>query len=485
MYIAFFNPQGNFDRLDSYWTMHPDFGGQLVYVKELAIALVSLGHQVDIFTRQIIDSRFPEFSSALDSYDKINGLRIVRIACGGLEFLPKELLWSHLDEWVDGIIDFCKSQHAFPDFVTGHYGDGGYAAYRMKQITGIPFSLTGHSLGAQKLDKLLTKDNVSLLESRYHFTVRISREEVVLKNADLAFTSTVQERDEQYTHPLYKPYSKQLFDEHRFVVAPPGANTKIFTTISSPDDITTVNKIENAIHRDIDYSRRFLPSIVLASRLDEKKNHYKLLESFAKSEQLQAIYNVVISLRGIENAFQDYSSASSEERHLLDRMMNLIQEYHLLHKVCFVSIDSQKELAILYRHMAKTNSVFALTSLYEPFGLAPIEAMASGLPALVTQNGGPKDVLEEGNQKFGVLVDPTDIFSIQKGLIEISNHHSFYRRMGMARVEQRYTWNATASQYAQAIGKVLNGDIPVKKLLDENLCEMENQILKYMSISEV
>jgi len=33
MYIAFFNPQGNFDRLDSYWTMHPDFGGQLVYKK--------------------------------------------------------------------------------------------------------------------------------------------------------------------------------------------------------------------------------------------------------------------------------------------------------------------------------------------------------------------------------------------------------------------------------------------------------------------
>ena len=32
MHILFFNPQGNFDKTDSYMTEHPDFGGQLVYV---------------------------------------------------------------------------------------------------------------------------------------------------------------------------------------------------------------------------------------------------------------------------------------------------------------------------------------------------------------------------------------------------------------------------------------------------------------------
>ncbi|HID65314.1 MAG TPA: glycosyltransferase family 1 protein, partial [Anaerolineae bacterium] len=52
MFIAFLNPQGNFDPHDSYWTMHPDFGGQLVYVKEVALALAGWGHRVDIVTRQ-------------------------------------------------------------------------------------------------------------------------------------------------------------------------------------------------------------------------------------------------------------------------------------------------------------------------------------------------------------------------------------------------------------------------------------------------
>jgi len=68
MHVAFLNPQGNFDPKDSYWTAHADFGGQLVYVKELALAMGSLGHQVDIVTRQIIDPNWPEFAGETDAY---------------------------------------------------------------------------------------------------------------------------------------------------------------------------------------------------------------------------------------------------------------------------------------------------------------------------------------------------------------------------------------------------------------------------------
>ena len=45
MHIVFLNPQGNFDSADSYLTEHPDFGGQLVYVKELAQAMAQQGHK--------------------------------------------------------------------------------------------------------------------------------------------------------------------------------------------------------------------------------------------------------------------------------------------------------------------------------------------------------------------------------------------------------------------------------------------------------
>ena len=82
MRIAFINPQGNFDPDDSYWTAHPDFGGQLVYVKELALAMGNLGHEVDIVTRRIIDPDWPEFSEETDSYPDAPNVRILRISCG-------------------------------------------------------------------------------------------------------------------------------------------------------------------------------------------------------------------------------------------------------------------------------------------------------------------------------------------------------------------------------------------------------------------
>lgn len=65
MRIVFLNPQGNFDANDSHLTEHPDFGGQLVYVKEVAMAMAAAGHKIDIVTRKIDDPEWPEFPRKL------------------------------------------------------------------------------------------------------------------------------------------------------------------------------------------------------------------------------------------------------------------------------------------------------------------------------------------------------------------------------------------------------------------------------------
>ena len=39
MHIGFLNPQGNFDSGNSHISEHPDFGGQLIYVREVAMAM--------------------------------------------------------------------------------------------------------------------------------------------------------------------------------------------------------------------------------------------------------------------------------------------------------------------------------------------------------------------------------------------------------------------------------------------------------------
>jgi len=459
MRILFLNPQGNFDPNDLYWTEHPDFGGQLVYVKELALAMSELGHDVDIITRRFSDETYPGFEKPIDAYPGYPKCRIVRIPAGKDGFIPKEHLWEVLHEWVDGIIDFYHDADVTVDFITTHYGDGGIAGAMLSQKWKVPFSFTGHSLGAQKMDKLsLSLDTLDSLNDKYQFAKRLMAERTTIEGASLIFTSTPQERDEQYYHPAYRDLTETKPDA--FVVSPPGVNEKVFgADVRNDTEQATYQALDQALVRDIASDRLDLPYIVLASRLDQKKNHIGVLEAYAESVTLQAMSNIAISIRGIDDVFTSYDALKPDEKMLMDAMMDVIDAHNLRGKVTFVNITSQQGLASAYRYFAALKSVFALTSTYEPFGLAPIEAMCAGLPAAVTQYGGPADVLKDDAGTYGVLLDVMNRDHIIKGLMQIFKHYTYYQTQGMQRVKDAYTWKATAKRYIQAIEGVLEEGI--------------------------
>ncbi len=80
--------------------------------------------------------------------------------------------------------------------------------------------------------------------------------------------------------------------------------------------------------------------------------------------------------------------------------------------------------------------------------------MAAGLPAVVTKNGGPSESLREGEEEYGILVDPADPEEIAAGLYSLaanSNRWSYYAGAGYGRVLARYTWERTAEGYLEAI----------------------------------
>ena len=56
----------------------------------------------------------------------------------------------------------------------GCHVDGGYCAASLQSKTGLGFSFTGHSLGAQKMDKLgVNPENAAKMEKTFHFSKRI------------------------------------------------------------------------------------------------------------------------------------------------------------------------------------------------------------------------------------------------------------------------------------------------------------------------
>jgi len=456
VHIAFLNPQGNFDPADSYWTQHPDFGGQLVYVKEVALAMAARGHRVDIVTRRIVDPDWPEFAAPLDTYPDTENVRIVRVPFGGGRFLLKEELWPYLGtEFAPHIIGFYQQEGRFPDAMTAHYADGGLTAAALQEETDIPFTFTPHSLGAQKMEKLGAMwDNLAELDARFHFARRITAERIAMSRASVCTASTAQERLEQYAHPAYQG-AIDVHDDQRLVVIPPGVNLRVFDKEArSKVEQATRAKVRAKLARDIAPERRGLPVIIASSRLDVKKNHVGLVRAFAGNPQLQQKANLLLITRGLDNPLANYSQAAGGVKEVLDQVMAVVDESGLRGEISLLSLDSQDELAAAYRLLAESRSVFALTTYYEPFGLAPLEAMAAGLPAVVTRNGGPAESLREGDEEYGVLVDPFDPADIARGLLRVLGDEATWRRYaeaGRRRVHDRYTWESTARKFEQIL----------------------------------
>lgn len=484
MHIAFLNPQGNFDPHDRCWTAHPDFGGQLVYVKELALALGRLGHRVDLVTRRIDDPgpAWAGFASRLDGYPGEPHVRILRVDCGGQLFLRKEDLWPHLGEWAANIQAWYAGEGRLPDLVSAHYGDGGLAAAIWQQRGGPCFTFTAHSLGALKWDRLKAVGTRSLedLDADYHFARRIAAECAAIHRASRIITSTRQEQVEQFSHPAYQDAIDGAIGgaggtaggavQERFTVIPPGVNLRIFDTETpGPDDGRTAAATEDALTRQLDPARRGLPAVICSSRLEAQKNHIGLVRAFACSPELQARANLVLSVRGLNDLRQGDGLARAEQA-LLAEMINVIDQGGLWGKTAVITLESQPELAAAYRHLARRRSAFALTSLHETFGLAPLEAAAAGLPAVVTNRGGPVESLRDAvtGVEYGVLVDPFDPTDITRGLLRLvgpAGEWDHFQQAGRQRVRERYTWERTAEGYLRVFHELVHqapqGGLPI------------------------
>ena len=417
-----------------------DTGGQTKYVVDLARALARRDDiaRVDLITRRVID---PAVSS--DYAEPVEELsdkaRIIRIAAGPDEYIPKEALWDHLDSFMDNLTAWLNGQSRMPDLVHSHYADAGYVGVRLAHLLGIPLVHTGHSLGRDKRKRLLARGlSREEIEQTYNIGRRIDAEEEILANADLVITSTHNEIEEQYG--LYNYY-----DPQRMVVIPPGTDLEKFHPPVEGDAI--------GFRRQVD---RFLtdpekPLILALSRPDERKNILTLIEAFGESSALRQAANLLI-VAGNRDDLRDMDAGA---RNVLTNVLMLIDLYDLYGRVAFPKSHRADEVPDIYRLAAANGGVFINPALTEPFGLTLLEAAASGLPVVATENGGPVDII--ANCKNGRLVDPLDKEAIADALLELLRDEkawSLASRNGIEGVRRHYAWSAHAETYAEKINEI-------------------------------
>ena len=236
------------------------------------------------------------------------------------------------------------------------------------------------------------------------------------------------------------------FDKTKFEIIPPGVNENIFSQTPALTDKMLKQKL------DALFGINGGPVILVSSRLDEKKNITGVVQAYSEDNALIEKAHLVLCFRGINDPAADIHKLSKEEQIVLRKILKIVERCHIQKHVHFLNIGSQLELAATYRYFAQRGSVFALTSLYEPFGLAPLEAAATGLVPVVTKNGGPSEIFFDGS---GVLVDPTSPKSISEGLMDGLKRYSELSKMAIQLVKEKYTWGQTANRYLHSIKEAL------------------------------
>ncbi|MDY6939166.1 MAG: glycosyltransferase family 1 protein [Cyanobacteriota bacterium] len=147
------------------------------------------------------------------------------------------------------------------------------------------------------------------------------------------------------------------------------------------------------------------------------KNVRRLIQAFAQLKSLDLELDLELAIVGKLNKMDT-------------TLTELPAQLGIAEKVKFLGYVADTDLAALYRRA----TAFVFPSLYEGFGIPPLEAMACGCPAIVSNAASLPEVCGEGAE----YVDPLDIESIAGGIYRVATDGDLQNRLrhkGLNRVE--------------------------------------------------
>lgn len=157
--------------------------------------------------------------------------------------------------------------------------------------------------------------------------------------------------------------------------------------------------------------------------LEPRKNFKTLIKSFVIVKRKYPEYKLVIVGK---NGWK------------YQELFQKVKEYQIEDDVIFTGYMADKDLHLVY----SLAEVFVFPSLYEGFGIPPIEAMASGCPVIASNTSSLPEIIEDA----GLLIEPQNSVKIadaiislientqlRNTLIEKGYHHS-----------KKFNWNYSA-----------------------------------------
>lgn len=134
---------------------------------------------------------------------------------------------------------------------------------------------------------------------------------------------------------------------------------------------------------------------------------------------------------------------------LYDEILAAPQKFGVEKRVRFLDFVPDEALPSLYKHA----QCFVLPSLYEGFGLPVLEAMAHGVPVVVSNGSSLPEIAGDA----GIYVDPEDVSSIAEGITRALNEPASDRKARVQRGKKRvegFTWESAATGVMNVLEEV-------------------------------
>lgn len=384
----------------------PDAGGQNVHVGALAAALGRRGHEVTVLTRR----------DNVDQPDTVAfapGVTVEHISAGPPRHVPRDRLLPYMDDFAAALARRWRDRS--PEITHAHFWMSGYAALEAVRERAIPVVQTFHALGSVKQRYQKQADTSP--------SGRIRLERRIARDADAIIATCT---DEVTELTGYGAPPGQVF------VVPCGVDVAAFR----PDGPAAARP---------DGRCRF--RIITFGRLVPRKGVDTIIEALALVPETELV------VAGGPDVGALRSDAEAR------RLIALAAERGVADRVTFTGQVAHEDLPPLIRSADVAVSV----PWYEPFGIAPVEAMACGVPVITSAVGGHLDTVMPGITGLHVPARrPEALAETLRRLFADPGLRASLGATAAVRARRRYTWARIAAETEAVYERLLTtGSQPV------------------------